>query len=109
VVVPTPVAPEDVTAEAAEATIEQMLTGPPLRLFGVSVRRAMEALKSVPPDTVMKELWTGHAFLEPVRTDAGEKRGKVAVISYRVIPADDGFTLDERAFTCALRSAHTSR
>ena len=70
------------------------------------MRRLAAALERDDARVVMHELWTGHAFLERAVEPDGTKRGKLAIISYRVIPSEsDAFTLDADAFDCAVRAA----
>ena len=73
---------------------EEMLSAPPTSLFGVSVKKLKAAMQDgTAPEAAMEELWTGHTYLEPVTNPDGSKRGSLAIISYRVIPADDGALL----------------
>lgn len=94
--------------DSPDVDVQQLIAAPSTSLFGVSVRRVRRALdgpNAEPVSTVMKSLWTGIEYLEPVFTAEGGKRGSLAIISYRMVPADDGFTLDAESFLSVLRCA----
>ena len=97
-------------ADSSRCTIEEMLSAAPAELFGVSVRRLAAALQDADEETtqqIMSELWSGHMYLERCMDREGNKLGKLAIISYRVTTAKDGFTLDAHALRCAVAAAGT--
>ena len=92
-----------------ECSIEEMTSANPKTLYAVSVDKVWEALQACGEQgvhRVMTQLWKSHEFLACARTEAGQRFGKLAIISYRVVGGADGFTFDAHAFLsiiCAAR------
>ena len=94
---------------ATEATldVESTLGDPPGALLGVSVARVSAALARGESATgIMSDLFTGSRWLERATDATGtSKLGRLAIITYRIAKADDGFTLDEAAFRSVMATA----